>query len=120
MAKIVVCDDDQAITEMIKIMLEGAGHQVEILSSGKTIQKKLSRYKPDLVLLDIWMPGIGGEEITKLLKRDENAKHIPIVIISALQKNEVKAMVKKTNADDFLPKPFDMNDLIKIVAKYAL
>lgn len=118
MNKILVCDDDQAITEMMTIMLETNGYEVKILPSGKAIQRLVKEYLPDLILLDIWMPGIGGEEATKLLKRDLDIKSIPIIIISALQKDEVKAMAKKIGADSFLSKPFDMDDLLKIVAKH--
>lgn len=113
--KILVCDDDEAIAEVLQIMLEEAGYRVKLLFNGKAIQKRIKEYMPDLILLDIWMPGIGGEEVTHLLKTDPTMKHIPIVIISALHEHEVRKIVKKIGASGFLAKPFEMRELLDLV-----
>lgn len=115
--QILVCDDDPSILEIIKIILEDSGFVVKILSSGKGIEKKVLEYQPDLILLDIWMPGIDGKEITKLLKRKKETKNIPIIVVSAL--NETEKLAKELGADDFLAKPFDMNDLLSKANKYT-
>lgn len=117
--KILVCDDDEGISEMIKIMLEEEGYEVKLLSTGKGIQKRIKEYSPNLILLDLWMPGIAGEETALLLKRDQEIKKIPIIIISALGEGEVKKIVEKTSVEGFLSKPFNMVSLISIVAKYT-
>lgn len=117
MRKILVCDDDEGISEVIKVILEGSGYQVNILNNGKAILKKVASFKPDMILLDIWMPGIDGREITKVLKRDPKSTHIPVVVVSAL--NDTKKIAKDCGADDFLPKPFDMNNLLHLVQKYT-
>lgn len=118
--KILICDDDQAISEMIQIMLESADFEVKLLSSGKAITKRVKEYAPDLILIDIWMPGLDGKEAIKLLKKDTETQNIPIVIISALHENEIKQIIKTIGADAYLPKPFDMDDLFAIVEKYTL
>lgn len=118
--KILICDDDEAILEVIKIMLENAGYEVIALFSGRAIQKKVKQILPDLILIDIWMPGIDGKEAIKLLKHDKETQSIPIVIISALHRNEISAIVKDVGADAFLPKPFEMQDLLSIAEKYAV
>lgn len=117
MKKVLICDDDEGIIEIIKIMLEEAGYRVLTLSSGKAILKKVADYKPNLILLDIWMPGIGGEEITKILKRDKTTKSIPIIVVSAL--NDTQRIARDCGADDFLPKPFEMNNLLEMAQKYT-
>lgn len=115
--KILVCDDDQGILEIIKIILETHNYQVKVLNNGKSIQKQVASFQPDLILLDIWMPGIDGREVTKVLKRSDTAKGIPIIIISAL--NETKKMAASIGAQGFLSKPFEMNDLLSTVGKYS-
>lgn len=117
MSKILVCDDDQSILEVISIILEQNKYQVKTLSSGKAIKKNIDIFKPDLIFLDLWMPGIEGSEITQLLKRDEKTRSIPIIIISAL--NDTEKIAKKYGADGFLTKPFNMADLVKTVEKFV-
>jgi DNA-binding response OmpR family regulator len=114
-SKILVCDDDQGILDIVSIILESNDYQVKTLNNGKSIEKKISDYKPDLILLDLWMPGADGKEVTKILKRQELTKNIPIIIVSAL--NETEKISKEIGADGFLAKPFDMNDLLLTVEK---
>lgn len=113
--RILVCDDDAGILEVTKIILEENGYIVKTLSSGKGIQKQIKDFKPDMLFLDIWMPGIDGKEITTILKRDPESQNIPIVIVSAL--NDTKEIAKETGADGFLSKPFTIADLLSIVEK---
>ena len=113
--RIFVCDDDPGILEVVKIILEENNYDVITASTGKGIQKKLIKSKPNLLLLDLWMPGIEGTEITKILKRDAATKNIPVIIISAL--NDTKKITKDIGADGFLPKPFAISDLLTIIDK---
>lgn len=116
--RILVCDDDESILEVIKIILETDGCVVKALTTGRGIRQKILDYKPDLIFLDIWMPGIDGEEIVKILKRDSQTNQIPIIIVSAL--NNLDRVGKTIGADDVLEKPFDMGKLLMFVKKYAL
>lgn len=118
--KILVCDDDEAISEMIKIMLENEGYEVRLILNGKAIIKKVLEYQPDLILIDIWMPGMDGKEAIGLLKKDQETKNIPIFIISALHENEISQIVKKAGAQGFLAKPFNISDLLAIIEKNTL
>ncbi len=114
--KVLVCDDDQGILEVLTVILEAEGFKVYVLNHGKGIQKRIKEFNPDLILLDIMMPGIDGREITKILKREKETVGIPIIILSALS-NEAK-IAYDIGADDFLAKPFDINDLTAKVRKY--
>lgn len=118
--RVLVCDDDEAISEMIKIMLEDANFQVKLLFSGKSIQKQVKAYKPDLILIDLWMPGIDGKDAINLLRKDQETKDIPIIIISALHENEINRIVKSVQANGYLSKPFHMKDLLSTVEKYTI
>lgn len=115
--RVLVCDDDTGILEVIQIILEGSGFVVKTLSNGKSIRKIIDEFQPNVLLLDIWMPGIDGEEITKIIKREQSTKDLPIIIITAL--NQPEKLVTETGANDYLAKPFDMDELIAKVTKYA-
>lgn len=114
---ILVIDDDLAILEVLKIILEDSGYAVTSISSGSDIQRKVNEKKPDLILLDIWISGHDGRDIAHTLKNNKSSSNIPIIVMSA--HNETKRIAHEAGVDDFLAKPFDMNDLIAIVKKYT-
>lgn len=114
--KILVCDDDQGILDVLTIILEKDSFEVSVINQGKGIQKRIREFKPDLILLDIMMPGIDGKEVTKILKRNQETSKIPIIILSAL--NNPDQMAQDIGADDFLAKPFDISDLTDKIKRY--
>ncbi len=114
--KILVCDDDQSILEVIRIILEEKGYEVIVFDNCDNIYKRIARLKPDLIFLDLWMPGISGEEVAVNLKKDPKTKKIPIVILSA--NNETKNIAKKIKADEYLCKPFNIDDLEKTIKRF--
>jgi len=113
--KILVADDNPAILDALKIMLEEEGYVVETTVDGATIQD-IKESLPDLLLLDIWMSGVNGRDVCKLLKSSATTKHIPVIMISAAR--ETEQIAKDAGADDFISKPFQMEHLLAIVAKY--
>jgi len=114
--KILVADDNPAILDALKIMLEEEGYEVETTVDGATVQD-IKEPLPDLLLLDIWMSGIDGRNVCKLLKSSAATKHIPIIMISATK--DIKQIAKDSGADDCVSKPFQMEHLLAIVAKYV-
>lgn len=114
--KIAIFDDDLDIAEIIKTILERYDYDTKIYSNSKKIKQCLKNFKPDLILLDIFMPGLSGKEIAKKIKPNKETNHIPIIAISGL--NEISNISKKIGADDYLAKPFEMDELLKIVKKY--
>jgi DNA-binding response OmpR family regulator len=113
--KILIADDDPAILDCLQIILEDADYTVEISSNGDTIPK-IERFKPDLILLDVWMSGEDGRIICKQLKSKTLTKHIPVIMISAT--SYIEESTKKAGAEDFLPKPFHLDDLLHKVEQY--
>jgi CheY-like chemotaxis protein len=113
---ILVIDDDSAILEVLKIILEDNDYMVKTLSDGSKIQEALSERKPDMILLDIWLSGMDGQEIATKLKQEESTKKIPIVMISA--NNEGKKISKKAKIEGFIAKPFEIEDILDIVKKF--
>ena len=114
--KILVADDNPAILDALKIMLEEEGYEVETTVDGATVQD-IKEPLPDLLLLDIWMSGIDGRNVCKLLKSSAATKHIPVIMISATK--DIEQIAKDSGADDCVSKPFQMEYLLAIVAKYV-
>jgi CheY-like chemotaxis protein len=112
--KIMIADDDPAILDSVGILLEFEGYNVTTTLNGSAVLDMQAEF-PDLILLDIWMSGMDGRDICKRLKQDEKTSGIPIVMISASKDIERSAI--EAGADDFLAKPFDMNDLLGKIEK---
>ena len=116
MKKILVADDNPAIVDALKIMLDEEGYEVETTVDGTTVQN-MKEPLPDLLLLDIWMSGVNGGDICKLLKSAAATKHLPILLISATK--DIEQIARDSGADDFISKPFQMEHLLATVAKYV-
>ncbi|HBP51322.1 TPA: response regulator [Candidatus Shapirobacteria bacterium] len=116
--RILVVDDDSGVLEAIKIILVDSGFKVKTIISTDEFEKVMTRFKPDLVMLDIWMPKISGEVLCRKIKEDDNLKKIPVVLLSA--SNRTEKISKKCKADDYLTKPFDMEELIETVKRNLL
>lgn len=114
--KIAVIDDDKAILEVIRIILEEQNYLVTLIDDPNNVLKKIQDLSPALILMDLWMSGYDGMDITKQLKKDDSTKHIPIIIISA--NNDAEKIAKESGANGFLPKPFDIDDLAAVVKQH--
>jgi DNA-binding response OmpR family regulator len=112
-----VVDDDKNILEAISLILEEASHYVDTAISGDEAYKKISRKNPDLILLDVLLGGSDGRLICQALKSSIKTKKIPIIMISAHP--SAKYTIKKYGADEFLAKPFGMDQLLTTIAKYT-
>ena len=118
MARILVVDDDQVTLEILKSALEENNFQVLTASDGLDALNKARTEDPDLILLDVILPKIQGYQVCRLLKFDEKYSHIPIVMLTGKTGEENKATGLKTGADEYVTKPFDVTDIIKIVKEY--
>lgn len=114
---ILVVDDDLAILEVIKIILEDKGYNVITISNGSEVEQAIEKQNPHLILLDIWISGFDGRDIAKKLKARSSTKHIPIIVISA--HNETAKIAKEAGADNFLAKPFDIENLVSVVQQFT-
>jgi len=113
-----VVDDDSGVLEAIKIILVDSGFKVKTIMRADEFEKVMTSFRPDLVMLDIWMPKISGEELCRKIKGNDDLKKIPVVLLSA--SNRTEKISKKCKADDYLTKPFDMEDLIETVKRNLL
>lgn len=111
-----VIDDEPPILEIIKIILEEEGFKVKTLDQVKNFFEIVSEYKPDLILLDLWMPEIDGWKIMQKLKTEAETCEIPVVVVSAV--SHAEEVAQKGGVEDFLQKPFEIKDLLLKVRKY--
>ncbi len=114
--KILIFDDDVAILEVVTIIFEEMGYEVKISETSHDILEKVAECKPDIILMDNWIPKIGGVEATKILKNNEEFSHIPVIYMTA--NNNIAALASEALADDYISKPFNLDDLEEKVAKY--
>jgi len=115
--KIMVVDDEADIRELIKFNLEKEGFDVVPVSDGETALEEARLRQPDLIILDVMLPGIDGIEVCFKLKSDNNYKSIPIVMLSAKSDESDQLVGLKIGADDYLVKPFSPKVLVaKITA----
>lgn len=112
---ILVFDDDTNILDVFTIVLEASGYQVEISETSHDILERVKEVGPDMIIMDNWIPNIGGVKATQILKGDTEFKHIPVVYCSA--NNDVSVLAKEAGAEAYLAKPFDLDELEKTVAR---
>lgn len=114
--KILVVDDDQSILEVIRIVLEQYGFDVITLDNGKEVKQTVLNEKPQMLLLDFWIPGMDGGKVIAALKSDPQTAKLPVVIVSAA--NGIEKTAKEIKADGVLPKPFSIEALEETVTKF--
>jgi DNA-binding response OmpR family regulator len=115
--KIVVAEDDKGIQEVMKLILEDEGYEVVAVENSDELNECLDKELPQLLLMDIWLPGENGSSITNRLKKNDTTNSLPIIMVSA--SNDTKERAAEAGADDFLLKPFDVGDLLELVKKHV-
>jgi DNA-binding response OmpR family regulator len=120
MNKILVVEDEKDILDMLKTMLTANGFEVFSALSGEEGLEKAVSLGPDLIFLDLMMPGLSGLEVCRLLKSKKSTNSIPIVVITALSREIDKEYAMEAGADDYILKPFTVEDIIKTLDKHLL
>lgn len=109
---ILVVEDDLDIRELISFNLANEGHQVFEANDGEVGIDKARNNNPDLILLDLMLPGIQGLDVCRIIKSDQETKEIPIIMVTALGQEEDIVKGLETGADDYITKPFSIKVLI--------
>ena len=114
---ILIVDDESDVLSLMKIRLEGAGYKVLSASSGEKALELLEKNKTDLVLLDLLLPKMQGEEVCQRMKSDHKLKQIPVIIITA-HAPRIKETIHKICANDHILKPFEPAELLFKIKKF--
>lgn len=118
MKKILVIDDEQDIVESLKFVLEAEGYECYTAFNGEDGLKRAKELVPDLIMLDIMMPKMNGYKISRLLKFDNKYKDIPIIMLTARSQEEDKLIGQETGANEYITKPFELDEVIATVNNY--
>ena len=116
--KILVVDDEADLVETVRFPLEMEGFNVLVSYNGEDALNQARKEKPDLIILDLMLPKLDGYKVCRLLKFDENYKHIPILMLTAKTQEKDKILGMETGADEYITKPFEMDDLMGKVKAY--
>ncbi len=117
-SKVLVVDDEEDYLKITQLNLEETdNYEVMILSSSKDVVSRVHSFKPDVILLDMLMPAFGGVEVCEMLNNDSAGAGIPIIIVSALDKNEDKLKAYKVGVVEYILKPACKDILIAKIEK---
>jgi Response regulators consisting of a CheY-like receiver domain and a winged-helix DNA-binding domain len=111
--KVLVVDDEDNIIELIRLGLRYEGFQVETASDGEQGIALAQRVNPDLIILDVMMPGIDGIEVCRRLRNNPTTRDVPILMLTAKDEVSDRILGLQTGADDYLTKPFDFYELLE-------
>jgi DNA-binding response OmpR family regulator len=110
--KILVVDDDIQLCQLTSDILEEHGYQPLTAHSTDEGFKKIYESRPDLIVLDVWLPSIGGLEFCRQVRLDEQTRHLPIIMLTVQDKEMDKVMGLEMGADDYMTKPFGQRELL--------
>ncbi len=111
-SNILVIEDDSLVARTIERCLRGSEYHVQVVNTGVAGLKAARRKIPDLVLLDVMMPGMDGYTVCKEMREDALLKNVPIIFLTAKNKVEDKIVGLSVGADDYLGKPFNVDELL--------
>jgi DNA-binding response OmpR family regulator len=115
--KIAIIEDDQAISQMYRIKFEAEGYSVQTADNGKIGLEMIETFKPDIVLLDLMMPVMTGEEMLTALRKTDWGKNIKVIVLTNIGEQEVPEGIKKLGVSDIILKadmtPRQVADTVK-------
>lgn len=117
MKRILIFDDDVDILEILNYLLREKDWDVHTRTTCNDIIEVVSETKPDIILMDNWIPDIGGIKATQLLKKDPQLGKIPVVYFSA--NNDIEKLASQAGSDAYLAKPFDLDELERIINQFS-
>lgn len=116
--KILLIDDEFDLVETVRFPLEMEGYKVMVSYNGEDGLNKARSENPDLIILDLMLPKLDGYKVCRLLKFDERYKHIPIIMLTAKTQEKDKILGMETGANEYLTKPFEIDELINKIKTF--
>ena len=119
MPVVLVVEDDVETSDNIKARLLKEGFDVLVCYDGLRALEIVRRRQPDVVVLDIMVPGLPGHHLCRLLKYDERFQQLPIVVVTGRTETDYNALAEKAGANAFLAKPFSMDELVGLIKRFV-
>ncbi len=114
---ILVVEDDPQVARLISLVLQRNGYESKVVADGQSALEHAKNAKPSIIFADLTIKGMGGDQLCRLLKQQPATKHIPYVVLSG--DRDIADKARRCGADDYMGKPFEFDDLIRLVRKYA-
>ncbi len=111
-SRVLVADDDPSTRALINMALQEAGYDCVLAADGRSALEQARAMRPDLVVLDVGMPFMTGDEVQRELRRDPRTRYIPVVFVTAKRTTAEMAARLRNGADDYVAKPFDVDELV--------
>jgi two-component system, cell cycle response regulator len=115
-SRILVVDDDQLLTQLLSTFLGDNGYEVECVPTARAMLDRFAENPPDLVLLDVMLPDENGFEALEILRSRESSARVPVIMLTALSDPSYRTRGIRTGADDYVSKPFDLDELLSRTA----
>jgi len=112
MSRILVAEDDPDIASLLAHSLQKAGYEADVVSSGKDVLPRIRKTPPDLLLLDLMLPGQDGLEVCRAVRADDNTAGIPIIMVTAKGEESDRIVGLELGADDYITKPFSPGEVV--------
>lgn len=116
--KILVVDDEPEIIDFIRdLMADTIPHQIESASDGFTAGRMVHVFAPDLVILDLLLPGVDGFQVCRMIRDDEETRSVKILAVTGYDSADIRAKILESGADDYLGKPLDYHQTLEKISK---
>ena len=119
MTKIMVVEDEKDLREMIDLMMKKEGFETEMAIDGADFLNKIDVFQPDIVTLDVMMPGLTTKEILEKLRGIKNNPKILLLTVVRYSEEEKRKIMSMGNVVDYIKKPFEFDDFINVVKKHV-
>ncbi|NIZ01692.1 response regulator transcription factor [Thalassospira lucentensis] len=113
--KVLIAEDEETIVESLSFLMDKEGYDVSVATDGQTAINMIARDTPDMVLLDVMMPGCDGFEVVRAVRADPRTKSIPIMMLTAKTREVDRRKGLELGVDDFVTKPFSTRDVVSRV-----
>jgi len=115
--RVLVVDDNFVNVRLLEELLKSASYEVATAMNGEAALEKISQSRPDIVLLDVMMPGMDGYEVCRRIRQDEKTAQLPVIMVTALDKESDREMALAAGANEFLSKPVEDNLLLPAIRR---
>jgi DNA-binding response OmpR family regulator len=115
--RILIVDDEPVMVETLRFALEREGYVCREAKDGEEAIATIRADPPDLILLDVMMPGLNGYQVCRFVKETAGLRHIPVILLTARAQERDRAMGTRSGADDYVTKPFAMETLLALVRR---
>ena len=115
---ILIVEDNTVHTNLIKDMLEAKGFNTVHAATGEVAHARARDCRPDLIIMDIQLPGVSGLEATKAIKADDELADIPIIAVTAFASGKDEERIRQAGCSDFVKKPFYVSSFLEVIEKH--